>query len=278
MKVSSLCVGAVCLTLLVASVATAQQRPRQRGEAGPAMMGRMGGGLGLGMALLSERVQKEIGLEEGQKKQLEEFAQAQRAGFQRPEGGEDLTQEQRRERFQQMIAERTAETEKKLKEVLTEKQFERLNQVVWQLQGPAVLRNPALQARLKLTDAQKEQLEKIDTEMQEQRRELFQAGRGEEAAREQAREKMEQLGNEARKKSMAVLTADQREALPKLMGDPIDFDRSALFGPRPEGDRGQREGQRGERGQRGEGGERGQRGQRGGERAGQRGQRGGANQ
>jgi hypothetical protein len=231
------------------------------------MMGRMGGGFGLGMLVRSERVQKEIGLEEGQKKQLDEFFEAQRAGFQRPEGAGDLTQEQRRERFQQMIAERTEAMEKKLKEVLNEKQFERLNQVAWQLQGPAVLRNPALQARLKLTEDQKGQLEKIDTEMQQQRRELFQAGRGDEAAREQAREKMRQIGEEARKKSMAVLTADQREALPKLMGDPIDFDRSALFGPRPEGERGQRQ-------REGEGGRReGERGQRG-----QRGQRGGANQ
>jgi hypothetical protein len=109
-----------------------------------------------------------------------------------------------------------AAVNKALKEVLTEQQHGRLNQIQIQLKGIRAFTEADVQTRLKLTAEQKENIEMIIDDSDKERRELF--GKGGFGGGGGAREKIEAMNKEAREKVEGVLTADQRKAFRQMTG------------------------------------------------------------
>lgn len=287
MKVSLFRFGVASLVLVVATVVLAQPpgdrrqgregTPREGGR--PNMMMGMREGMsmggGLGRLLTVEQVQSALSLSEAQKEAIQKWQEEQRTAWQRPEGRQrpegnrppregqgrpearqggqerrELTPEQREESRKQMeeaMAQRNAETMKKLAEILDSKQIERLKQIQLQLEGVAALRRPEVQKQLKLTDAQKQQLNDIATELMTQRREAMRSSQGN---WEQSRAKMEEVRAAMQKKSMGVLTADQKTELGKMMGEPANIDPTTLWRGGNRRPQGEGEGGRGSRGNR----------------------------
>ncbi len=226
--------------------------------------GMMGGGLGL---LRIEQVQEELKLTEEQKTKLQDLADKLREQGGRGQRGDfqNLSEEERRERFQQMMAEgqkRMEEARKSVEEILTADQAKRLKQIEWQQLGPAALLQPEVAEAVGLSGEQKEQLATVAREAGEKRMQLFQGARGGEQGDrrqqgqdmrqrfEEMREKGEQITQEFNKKSMAVLESEQKGKLKELMGTPFELDRSQMFGGPGRGP-GAQGGDRGDRGDRG---------------------------
>jgi phosphopantetheinyl transferase (holo-ACP synthase) len=107
-----------------------------------------------------------------------------------------------------------------LKEALTPAQFERLQQIQWQLAEIQTLTNPDLAARLDLTTEQQEKITAIKKDYEGKMQEL--AGRGRGGDREEIRTKRQQLLKECYSKAIDVLTKDQQERNTKLKGKPFD--------------------------------------------------------
>ncbi len=235
--------------LLMASVAFAQPGQGRRGGAGGFGRGGAGFGGGFGgggpLALLRmEEVQKELELTDEQKSEIQKLAESQRG--QRGQGGDrqnfqNLSQEERQQRFAQLREQaeaRAKETREKLAEILLPHQSERLDQLVIQQQGINALNNPEVQAKLELTDDQKEKLRQVPQELREQ---LFQGGGRGEGDAQARREQFEKFRTEMESKMLAVLTDAQKQKFEELKGKKFDFPQPT-FGQRGGGQRGQRRG------------------------------------
>lgn len=243
-----------------------------RGPGGPG--GFMGGG-GLVGLMRNPQVQEELKLSDGQKEDLRELGEKlreeMRDAFPDRESLQDLSEDERRARFQEAMEKvrkeaekRAPEVEKKIAEILEPSQFKRLKQVDLQRRGIDALVDPAIIKALEISDDQQKQIKDAIAKRDEKRQELGEEMRGifqggfrdmSEEEREKAREKMQQIGEkrraidaEAQKSAMGALTADQKAKLPELMGEPFEFRRPE--GPPGRGRPG--EGRRG-RGRRGGG-------------------------
>jgi hypothetical protein len=127
---------------------------------------------------------------------------------------------------------RAKETEKKLAEILTKEQFKKAKQIELQVQGVrALLRDDIVQA-LGITEDQKKELEGITEDVGTKRRELFTGMRDmTDEQREGLRDKMQGLQSELERRSMAVLTAEQKTTLKNIMGEPVELDLAQMRGP-----------------------------------------------
>lgn len=250
-------VSLVCV--LVAGDALAQGRGRG---------GRFGGGAGRGgqmnkATLLSiPAVAEDLGLSEEQKSgvaSLQEEARGQRRG-QRGQRGErpnfrDMSEEDRQamrdERREQAEAQRK-EAEGKLKELLDDRQMERLNEIALQIQGANALLTEPVQQKLSLSEETVSELQQTanDTrrETREQMRDIFGGG-----DRENAMQKMRELQEQTNNKLLGVLSAEQRQQFEQMQGAKLELSQEDL-----------RNAMRGGRGQRGQRGNRGNRGAQGG--------------
>jgi len=189
----------------------------------------------------------------------------------------NMSEEERTEFFDKMrkeAAERNTKMKEQLEEVLFPEQLERLQEINIQLQGIAALRNADVAKELKITDAQKKELEEVQAglmeKMREGMRELFTSGGG----REGMREKIEKMREDMEGDVLGVLTSDQKKKFEEMKGEKFEmpegaFGRGGQGGGGGFGGRGG--GQQGGRGGRG-GGQQGGRGGRGG---GEQGGRGG---
>jgi Spy/CpxP family protein refolding chaperone len=263
-------VVAMCLATTVLAQPPGGQRP-----GGPPGLGfgfGFGGGLGELLGLLrNEQVQKEVGITAEQRSKLEEagrqlMEQGREQFRQQFQGMRDLSPEERRQRFAQLMDESRARVEEVLKPVLTAEQMARLRQIELQvaMQGPrgvrTLLRKDVASA-LGLTEEQVKQIEALADRINEQMREAFQPGAGPEQ-REQMRAKMEQLRTQARAEVEKILTQEQLGKLKELLGAPFRMEmpgppgfRRGEGGPGPGGapPGGERPG-RGRRGTGGQGG------------------------
>jgi Spy/CpxP family protein refolding chaperone len=220
----------VCLVVSNGAMAQGQSRSGRGGFGGGGF-----GGRGLAGLLLNPQVQKEVKLSDDQIAKVKEVADAARP----PQGargqrGANQTDEQRaavREERQQ----RTAETDKKLTDLLTADQNARLKQVQLWVQGTSALTNNETVAKeLGLTDDQKSALKTITEESGKKRQAMFQGlGRGaNEEQRTKAREEMTALQMETDAECMAVLTDDQSAKFAALKGEKFELDRSQIVGGR----------------------------------------------
>ena len=176
-----------------------------------------GGGGGVMVTVLNAQVQTELELSDEQKESLTKLsteARGNRADFQ---GLQDLSAEERTKKMAELREAgqvRTAETNKKVNEILLPSQQERLKQIILQTQGPqSAATNEDLAKALGLTDDQKQKIKDI------------------------AALTLQKLIEE---KVLSVLTPDQQSKLESMKGKKFEFDRTAA-GAGAAGGRGNRQ-------------------------------------
>lgn len=215
-----------CAALLVGPAATQQQKK-----------GRFGGGFGgmamsTSMLLQNEGVQKELKLTEDQIGKVKEVGEKTRAKMGEEMQGLDM-QERFGEKGREIMAKINAEATKELSGLLKPEQDKRVKQILRQQQGIQALQDPDLQAALKLSDEQKENLKLIAADvrkdMDELRQNAFGGGFNQEAFQEMPK-KIEGLRKESMDKVTALLNADQKKELKEQMGEPYKLVMAPGFG------------------------------------------------
>ena len=218
-----------CAALVAGLVLTSSLSAQGRRPGGGGFGGRGGMNNPL-MLVASEAVQKEIGVTDDQKAKLaalrEEFQTESEkvrndAGLTGGGGFQNLTDEQRT-KLQEGMKKLTDTFTPKLKETLKPEQLERVQQIGYQVAGPAAYSDPEVVKALDITKEQQEKLAAVRDEFQKKQQELF-AGGG-----EGVREGMTKLRDEQNAEIAKVLTKEQTEKFTTLKGKA--FDTSALFG------------------------------------------------
>jgi hypothetical protein len=219
------------LTLIIAlvavsSIAFAQQGGGgQRGQGGGKGQGqkqggqnqRQGGGNGSARLLAMPSVQAELNLTSDQKTKLSALlpqrGQGGQGGGQRGQGGSNG---QGQDRANQ------AETEKKLAEILDDKQEARLAELVIQRAGNRAVLDEKVATELALTAEQKTKLDALREKQRASRGGGGQQGQG--ADREAARAAREKMAKELDAEIGKILTEQQKADLKALGGKPFKFD------------------------------------------------------
>lgn len=185
------------------------------------------GGFGGGAALLSNKeVQKELKLTD------EQIEKADKAGAEMREKMtekfqdlRDLEAGERREKMASLQKEMAAESKKVAEEILKPEQAKRLEQIslqfAFQQGGALALANPEIQAKLKITDEQKNKLKDLSDDMNEKRRELGQSAQDGGDPQEMAK-KRQALQKEGAEKVMSLMTDDQKKTWKELTGEPFE--------------------------------------------------------
>ena len=217
--------AAVVAGLVLTSAASAQgRRPGGGGFGGRGFNNPL-------MLVASEAVQKEIGVTDDQKAKLtalrEEFqTESQKVrtdagitggGF----GGGNLTDEQRT-KLQDGMKKLSETFTPKLKEALKPEQLERVQQIGYQLAGPAAYSDPEVVKALDITKEQQEKLAAMNAGFQKKMQELFAGGGA------GGREAFAKLREEQNAEVAKVITKEQTEKFAKLKGK--EFDTSTIFG------------------------------------------------
>ena len=247
---------------LAACVEQAEAQPGGRGGPGGSRggFGGFGGGFGgrgggrggtLGM-LADESVQKHLQITEEQKQKLQEMGE--RARTPSPEMQElftrsrEATEEEReviRAEMEKLRDVQRAKTEAELKQVVSEQQFARIQQLNLQTRGVSALREDDVANDVKLSAQQRDQIEILIESTDEKRKAVFEGMRDmprdmprEErmAAFAKMRERGEQMQKERDEQILAILTPEQKSAWqaklgPELPKDDYEADpRPAPFG------------------------------------------------
>ncbi|MDR3634430.1 MAG: hypothetical protein P4L84_11545 [Isosphaeraceae bacterium] len=198
---------------LLASPAWAQA---QKGRGG------FGGGFGGGPGfLMAPNVQKDLKLSDEQvgkvQETLREVREKHADDFQ---GLRDLSQKEREQKVASISKEVNDEVKKALS--FSAEQSKRFDQISLQTRGLQAFVDPTVAEKLKLTDAQKSQIEEIRTSAREAVRGAFNKDAGEEE-RKEAMKKFREASQESMKKVQALLTDDQKNEWKELTGEPIEF-------------------------------------------------------
>lgn len=228
-----LAIGAVAMAGLavMSSDVSAQPGGRRGGFGGP------GGGGGLEL-LFRDDIREEIELVDEQMDEIreagEEMRQSMRSVFQ---DAQDLPEDERRDFFREKMQEGQEQMQVKLKEILLDHQFKRLEQLALQTRlqrgGAAnALESDELRDKLNITEDQMAEMQLLAEE-----------------AQEELQKKIQEATLEARNKVLSVLTPEQRATFDEMVGEEYQFQNRGRFG------RGGFQGgrQRGQRGQRGRG-------------------------
>jgi len=189
-----------------------------------AQQGRGGRGFGAGggAALLSNKsVQKELKATDEQAEKLNTFAremtEKQREEFQ---GLRDLSQEERREKMQELARTRAAELVKGMAGILKPEQVKRFEEIQLQQSGAGAFSSPRVQEKLKLTADQQTKLREINEESGQAMRDAFQDLQSD---REGAMKKIAEIRKQSTEKAFGVLTDDQKKAWKTLTGEPFEI-------------------------------------------------------
>ncbi len=225
--------------MLVLAVLASDASAQRRGSRGGSPFGSRGGrGIGPSTLLRNDRVQKELKIGVDQQEQIVTVLDESRAaGRQQFSGFRDLSDEQRREKMQQLretFMARAAEEKHKLEEILNEAQRTRLQEITLQLRGISAVTDEQVAATLKISDDQKQNIEDLFAAQRDMQRELFSGMR--DLPREErrtrfaeVREQQQELERETEKAVAEVLSDAQKMQLEEMKGEPFELDRSELF-------------------------------------------------
>ncbi len=218
-------VTATAVSLLLAGAAAAQQPGGPPGGFGP-----FGGGLA-GMIAQSKQLQDELKIDKDQMEKLNKAMAKVR---------DDLKDDMAKLRDRNLSQEDRAGILKKLNDanakavdsVLKPEQVKRLHQIENQQAGIAMFDKEDVQKTLKLSDSQKEKIKGINTDLQKDMRDLFQAGPGGRPGGfdPESAKKLQALQKEAMDNTLKLLNDDQKAALKDLKGEPFELARGG-FGP-----------------------------------------------
>lgn len=208
--------------------------------------GAMGGGDPTFNLLRTKEVREELEISTEQEAALGKLGEQLRPS--RPEGVDfgSMSDEDRTKFFEKMRSEaeaKMAETKEKLEEVLLPDQIERLGEIVLQARGVQALSDSEVATELKITDAQKKQLEEVRDslreEMQTKMREMFGNRDGNRDGAMNMRDEFTKMRTEMDEKILAVLTSDQKAEFEKMKGEAFKIPEGAAgFGGGGGGDRG----------------------------------------
>jgi Spy/CpxP family protein refolding chaperone len=216
----------VVIALGVVLVATSMAQAQRRG------FGR--GGDPLLSVLRIDEVLKEVEITEDQKAEVEKIlteARGERTDF---SGLRDLSDEEREKKFAELreaAQKRSAEAKAKLEKALLPQQIKRLKELAVQSQGVRALTSADVQAELKLSDMQKEQIAAAVQKERDQSRELFEGAR---ENREGVREKFDALRKETDESVLGALTAEQKTQFEALKGKAFEFPQRQRREGRPQ--------------------------------------------
>ncbi|MBM4091169.1 MAG: hypothetical protein FJ276_17360 [Planctomycetes bacterium] len=203
--------GTTLVALLMFTASVFAQGQRGGGQRGAGMMGMMRG-MSMVQLLQNEAVRKEIVLTEEQQSKLREMAQAAREGA---GGGMPNFQEmsdEERQKLREEMTKRAEETQKKLAEILDDKQMTRLKEINLQVMGARAFMLPEVSDALGITN---EQREKIQTAQ----REAFQGLMGGGAPDP---EQMAKAQEQVKETIMNILSDEQKSTFKKMVGEPFD--------------------------------------------------------
>jgi hypothetical protein len=113
---------------------------------------------------------------------------------------------------------------KQVDDLLDEPQRKRLLEISIQQNGPRALNDPDVIAELKLSDEQKAKLAAADDDNNKAFEKAV-----EDSGRDNWRQRVGELGEEADKRLLGVLNEDQQKQFEKLGGEPFNVDLSQLF-------------------------------------------------
>lgn len=229
-----------CFLLMVVVSPIFAQRP-EGGPGGPGGRGMrgMGGGFGGGnrspyRLLMSPQVQEELALTDQQKSQgtalLTEMGERARSAMGDFQSLQNLSEDERRaaiEEMQKKTAQIQAEFKPKFAAVLDDIQAQRLQQIAWQAEGAAALRDPELAKALGLSQDQQDQLAKVFAPPSREGG----PGRPQDGQQGDFRERFAQMQQQRETDAMAVLTAEQKSKLSELKGAPFDVSQLRGGGP-----------------------------------------------
>ena len=191
-----------------------------------------GGGRGFGSPanlLGNASVQQELTLDAGQiEKAKEVAAKAREKMTAARESLQSLEGEEQAKKRRELTAEINSDTHKAVKEFMKPEQVKRLYQITHQVQGAQAFTDEHVQKHLKLTDAQKSDIEGIVTASGQEMRKIFQENQGD---REAIGAKMTELRKETLAKVEAKLTDEQKASYKEMLGAPFEV----KFEPRPGG-------------------------------------------
>lgn len=181
--------------------------------------GRSGGGRGLLGELFSDSTKQELKITEEQQKQIDALNEQQRSSgdsfgdirerFQNAQTEEERNQV--REDMRLLAEQNRKKTDDQLKAILTPEQAARLNQLRLHREGPGVFgRDTELATEFGLTDAQKEEFQKLSGEWMSARFGMRRA----------SDEERKQFDDEWAAKFLAVLTPEQRTKWTERIGAP----------------------------------------------------------
>jgi len=222
MRMLSKTIVALGLVALMAGPALAQQG---RGGGG----GRGGFGGGIGMLLSNASVQQELKLDATQIEKAKEVADKAREKFTASrESLQSLEGDARFKKMQELNKEVNEEANKAVAAFLSKDQIHRLHQIQHQVQGAQAFTDEHIQSRLKLTDAQKSD---IDSIVQASNTEMGALFRNMQSDPEGTRAKITEHRKETLAKVESKLTDAQKTAYKELLGAPFEI----KYEPRPGG-------------------------------------------
>jgi len=178
-----------------------------------------GRGSGPSQLVLREDVQKELSLTADQKKKVETVNQKIREELQAEFAKLATLDGRERDRKKMELAKRiTKKSTTAMEEILAPAQMKRLKEIALQHAGVQGLRNTDVEDALKLTDDQKERIQKIMQGAIADLRYLFEHTEG---AYEESQKKAVEIRNQCYAKALTVLTAEQRKTWKDLQGAPF---------------------------------------------------------
>jgi hypothetical protein len=222
MRTLSKTIVALGLVALMAGPALAQQG---RGGGG----GRGFGGGGIGMLLNNASVQQELKLEPAQIEKAKAVAEKAREKFTASRDSlQSLQGEERFKKLAELNKEANEEANKAAAAFLHKDQIHRLHQIHHQVQGAQAFTEEHVQNRLKLTDAQKSDIDSIVQSSNSGMRELMQNMQSDP---EGTRAKLAEHRKETLAKVESKLTHDQKAEYKEMLGAPYEIKHE----PRPGG-------------------------------------------
>jgi len=219
MRTLSKTIVALGLVALMAGPALAQQG---RGRGG----GRGFGGGGLGMLLSNASVQHELKLDASQIEKAKELST--KLGEKVTAATQGLEGQERFAKTREMSKEINTEANTGAKEFLKPEQMKRLHQIQRQVQGPQAFTDEHVQSKLKVTDAQKSDIDSVVQASNTEMRSLYQNMQSDPQG---TRAKIAEHRKETLSKIESKLTDEQKTAYKEMLGAPFEI----KWEPRPGG-------------------------------------------
>lgn len=190
----------------------------------PALAQRPGFGMGMGggglMLLANSGVVQELKLDDQQKEKVaayvEETMAKRREQFQKLQ---DLPEDERRQKGQEMMRAANEETQKALKDLLKPEQLKRFNQISLQQRGIMAFADPEVREKMKFNDDQGPQIRTLMESFGTEAREIFQANQGN---FQEGRKQLEALRKTKMEKAVALFNDDQKKTWKELTGEPFE--------------------------------------------------------